>query len=1159
MTVIQFLTFILVVNGGGLSLFKLTTNTALRTIPIVEASSFSSMSPSITTATSTPSSTTSTESYAKFILLSTKMTPNANGIHLSITKAPPPVPLISKQPAKTTKTISNNKIENSHSMTSEFQQKRSEQSENGVDDKSDGISNLLAPSQQRLTLSSSPSSIVSHSDVMVTARTTFTTMAPKTSSFTTNSLSSSDVPANIFLTNRPNSNGTTTQSSANISMNVDITTINIPKSVDVVEAVAAEKQQNSVTDSTKLNNVESTTTTTMTKTKTTTDDKSRNVPNIGTAATNPTENENVTGIGKKSIEDNSILIENDDKSNDKIQTDATPSNVVQSEASPSNCLNALSISSKLVNDNTKMAITKMTKLPKIIDKTKILLNKEDNERPTISNCVHEQNVTTNITTAGILNNSEQHEITDAIEKTDSNSNGKIVTHRNTTNQYSIRSIQFQHILDDIKINEIVTLPNKIRSTTESLLSSSSFPPPTPSNRIAIQKNVTEAPAILNISSNFRNNQNKPKALPFNVTVEHRLNRNSGNHGEQHSNATTTTLVGSDYRNNAYQHVMMNKTAVNLIYARKSNETTMNATSTAAKDFDKLYRSRALNKLENFHSNNSMRNINNFDKNSSNIHNNDKRGKNGLTTVKNVIDATEITVINAQNVSNFDLFEINVSPNEPNERFAHKIENHKFVASSASKQSDQHSKQKIQMNKIETFHSTKPTSVQNYEKFQMGDNREQSVKYAPDKSRHQSNDLLRVKSTQTYTISFESINAGPDKTINVTAGNVYSNDKHRQQNERIYAAGGDSDTKLLQANEKMATNLPISQRSIDSFESNAKRMHTNDDGNSSARLTLPIIISTIATNLTISQSSMPLVEGNLTTVFATPSYADQNSDINWTFGPSSSGYGNLSLAPIIMRAATMPNTTHQQSHNNISNRSMTLLNHNSQDITTATTISNNDEHFNANPTNFRHQYITTMATTTAAPTRLNNGATIDTNTFINTDNVSLMLNDFHRNHIAIDDGHAVRKYINDILTVGLSAESNTNNQQFNIDYVNGTNGSNNSGNSHNASIVEAVDENALTWPVKHSAIVEGDVVLGGLMMVHSREDTITCGPIMPQGGIQALEVMLFTLDRINESGLLKNFSLGAHILDDCDKDTYGLEMAVDFIKGKRQQFSICFSQ
>lgn len=94
----------------------------------------------------------------------------------------------------------------------------------------------------------------------------------------------------------------------------------------------------------------------------------------------------------------------------------------------------------------------------------------------------------------------------------------------------------------------------------------------------------------------------------------------------------------------------------------------------------------------------------------------------------------------------------------------------------------------------------------------------------------------------------------------------------------------------------------------------------------------------------------------------------------------------------------------------------------------------------------------------------------------------------------------------------------------------------------------------TWPVRHSAVVEGDLILGGLMMVHSREDTITCGPIMPQGGVQALEAMLFTIDRINEIGLLPSIKLGAHILDDCDKDTYGLEMAVDFIKGTIFKYS-----
>ncbi|KAH0999901.1 hypothetical protein HUJ05_009468 [Dendroctonus ponderosae] len=89
-----------------------------------------------------------------------------------------------------------------------------------------------------------------------------------------------------------------------------------------------------------------------------------------------------------------------------------------------------------------------------------------------------------------------------------------------------------------------------------------------------------------------------------------------------------------------------------------------------------------------------------------------------------------------------------------------------------------------------------------------------------------------------------------------------------------------------------------------------------------------------------------------------------------------------------------------------------------------------------------------------------------------------------------------------------------------------------------------------WPVKKIAIVEGDIVLGGLMMVHEREDSVMCGPVMPQGGIQALEAMLYTLDRLNndEPKLLPDISIGAHILDDCDRDTYGLEMALDFIKG-----------
>lgn len=55
--------------------------------------------------------------------------------------------------------------------------------------------------------------------------------------------------------------------------------------------------------------------------------------------------------------------------------------------------------------------------------------------------------------------------------------------------------------------------------------------------------------------------------------------------------------------------------------------------------------------------------------------------------------------------------------------------------------------------------------------------------------------------------------------------------------------------------------------------------------------------------------------------------------------------------------------------------------------------------------------------------------------------------------------------------------------------------------------------------------------------------------MAQGGVQALEVMLFALDAAR-AVLPRRLALGAHVLDDCDNDTYGLEMALDFIKGRK---------
>ena len=91
----------------------------------------------------------------------------------------------------------------------------------------------------------------------------------------------------------------------------------------------------------------------------------------------------------------------------------------------------------------------------------------------------------------------------------------------------------------------------------------------------------------------------------------------------------------------------------------------------------------------------------------------------------------------------------------------------------------------------------------------------------------------------------------------------------------------------------------------------------------------------------------------------------------------------------------------------------------------------------------------------------------------------------------------------------------------------------------------------SWPYRDQvAIIEGNLTLGALMMVHERDEKKICGKIMPQGGIQALETMLFTIDRINDNpNLLPGIKLGARIKDDCDRDTYGLEQAVDFIRGK----------
>ena len=91
--------------------------------------------------------------------------------------------------------------------------------------------------------------------------------------------------------------------------------------------------------------------------------------------------------------------------------------------------------------------------------------------------------------------------------------------------------------------------------------------------------------------------------------------------------------------------------------------------------------------------------------------------------------------------------------------------------------------------------------------------------------------------------------------------------------------------------------------------------------------------------------------------------------------------------------------------------------------------------------------------------------------------------------------------------------------------------------------------SFNWPYREQvAFIPGNITLGGLMMVHERDEKVICGKIMPQGGLQAAEVMLYTIEQINRMQLIPGVTLGARIKDDCDRDIYGLEQSVTFIRG-----------
>ncbi|XP_060600665.1 metabotropic glutamate receptor 3-like isoform X2 [Ruditapes philippinarum] len=96
------------------------------------------------------------------------------------------------------------------------------------------------------------------------------------------------------------------------------------------------------------------------------------------------------------------------------------------------------------------------------------------------------------------------------------------------------------------------------------------------------------------------------------------------------------------------------------------------------------------------------------------------------------------------------------------------------------------------------------------------------------------------------------------------------------------------------------------------------------------------------------------------------------------------------------------------------------------------------------------------------------------------------------------------------------------------------------------------ENLTNSPAPISASIEGDVMLGGLFPVHQKSEKgkldRPCGMINADRGIQRVEAMLFTLDRINkDDSILPGITLGTTIFDTCARGTYALEQSLEYIR------------
>ncbi|XP_041479569.1 metabotropic glutamate receptor 8-like [Lytechinus variegatus] len=89
--------------------------------------------------------------------------------------------------------------------------------------------------------------------------------------------------------------------------------------------------------------------------------------------------------------------------------------------------------------------------------------------------------------------------------------------------------------------------------------------------------------------------------------------------------------------------------------------------------------------------------------------------------------------------------------------------------------------------------------------------------------------------------------------------------------------------------------------------------------------------------------------------------------------------------------------------------------------------------------------------------------------------------------------------------------------------------------------------ATTWPSNHAVRIDGDIIIGGLLRVHQSSDKHVCGQLLQQLGIQSVEAMLYTLDKINNGSILPGFTLGLLAFDDCSHEAYSLEQSVKFVR------------